>query len=551
MIDHVSRHYLIWVTTLLIGLLLSACGATYQRSTVNEAPARESYELADSSAMRASSARTMPASDMNEVASMAMESRRDWEEAPPAGPPADMFFEDYGVNSFEDAVRDNLSTFAVDVDTGAYTVARRYVTDGWLPPIDAVRAEEFINYFDYDYPLPTKAETFNIVLDAAPSPFASDDDRRILRVGIQGYDVPADERKDVALTFVIDVSGSMAQENRLGLVKRGLSLLVEELRPTDSVAIVVYGSNARMVLPMTPLAERDVILRAIRSLESEGSTNAEAGLKMGYRHAYKRFNPDVNNRVVLASDGVANVGATGPDAILETIERYAEEGITMTAVGFGMGNYNDVLMEQLANKGDGFYAYVDSIDEARKLFVDDLTGTLETIAMDAKVQVEFDPRAVDRYRLIGYENRDVADDDFRNDEVDAGEIGAGHSVTALYEVVMRSDEEDGARDVERATPLATVYLRWQDPDHGEVVEISNSLTAADVADEFSEADPGFQLAVTVAEYADVLRASPWSTSTLGEVYGEATRIDRLFADDDDVTEFADLVWLAAELAEDS
>ena len=227
--------------------------------------------------------------------------------------PADMFFEDYGVRGFVTTAKDNLSTFAVDVDTGSYTVARATCRTASCRPKDAVRVEEFVNYFDYSYPNPAADETFGIHVDGAPSPFAERQANRMLRVGIQGYGVPADERQDVALTFVIDVSGSMDMENRLGLVKRALYLLVDELRPTDEVAIVVYGSNARVVLPMTPVSEKQVILNAIDRSAAEGSTNAEAGLWLGYQLAAEHFNPEAANRVILLSDGVANVGDTGPD----------------------------------------------------------------------------------------------------------------------------------------------------------------------------------------------------------------------------------------------
>ncbi len=276
----------------------------------------------------------------------------------------------------------------------------------------------------------------------------------IVRFGIQGYQVSEEDRKPASLTFVIDISGSMEMENRLGLVKQSLQLLVDRLRPSDTVAIVVYGSDAYVVLNPTSGEDRNRILEAIYSLHTEGATNAEAGLRLGYQLAYQAFRPGAINRVILCSDGVANVGVTGPDAILEEIRGYTETGITLTTVGFGMGNFNDVLMEQLADKGDGNYAYVDTLDEARRLFVDNLTSTLQVIAKDAKVQVDFNKEVVARYRLIGYENRAVADQDFRNDTVDAGEIGAGHHVTALYAVILNPGAQGR---------LATVQLRWQDP----------------------------------------------------------------------------------------
>ncbi|MEZ4616449.1 MAG: DUF3520 domain-containing protein [Caldilineaceae bacterium] len=282
-------------------------------------------------------------------------------------------------------------------------------------------------------------------------------------------------------------------------------------------------------------------------MQPDGSTNAEDGIKLAYRMAWENFNPAAINRVVLISDGVANVGRTGPGEILKQVKQYAAKGITLTTVGVGMGNYNDVLMEQLANDGDGFYAYVDTRKEAQKLFVEDLTSTLQTIAKDAKVQVDFNNEVVDAYRLVGYENRDVADNDFRNDAVDAGEIGAGHSVTALYEVILKDTE------VAADANLATVYLRWQDLATGEVVENDASLRATAIADSFTAADASFQLAATIAAYGEVLRQSEAGHAiTLTDVLAEAQRIDNLYTSSQganaDIAEFVDLVWRAEQLA---
>jgi Ca-activated chloride channel family protein len=454
--------------------------------------------------------------------------------------PGAMFFEEYGVNPFIDTEDDHLSTFALDVDTGSYTVARRYVQDGFLPPEEAVRVEEFVNYFDQGYAVPSERDAFAVYVDGAPFPFSETERYEMLRVGIQGYAVPPEERKDLSLTFVIDVSGSMDMENRLELVKRSLELLVEQLRPTDSVGIVVYGSDARVVLEPTSGEDKGTILEAIYRLQPEGATNAEGGLRLGYERANRAFKSGAINRVILCSDGVANVGQTGPDAILEVIGGYASEGITLTSIGFGMGNYNDVLMEQLADKGDGFYAYVDTLAEAERLFVHGLTGTLQTIAMDAKVQVDFDPEVVARYRLVGFENRAIADEQFRDDTVDAGEIGAGHSVTALYEVKLHPEAEGR---------IATVHLRWRDPDTAEVMELSQGFYTEDLAERFTDADPHFQCAVVVAEYAEVLRGSYWAEgNTLAGVLEEAERVAELVPEDADMAEFVELVRQAARIA---
>lgn len=453
--------------------------------------------------------------------------------------PNDMFFEDYGVNPSIDAEDDNLSTFALDVDTGSYTVMRNYLNDGNLPPSDSVRVEEYVNYFDQGYDNPPNHQAFGIYIDGGPSPFTQTERYDMLRVGIQGYQVDEEDRKDAALTFVIDVSGSMDMDNRLGLVKQSLEMLVEQLHRDDTVSIVVYGSDARVVLEPTKGSDSDRILSAIYSLHPEGATNAEAGLRLGYGMAMEAFMRDGINRVILCSDGVANVGETEANSILEEIDRYVEKGVTLTTIGFGMDNYNDTLMEQLADNGNGFYAYVDDRDEARKLFIEEITGTLQTIALDAKVQVEFNPEVVKNYRLVGYENRDVADDEFRDNTVDAGEIGAGHSVTALYEVKLFSDASGR---------IATVFMRWEDPDTHQVVEISQDFYADQLAYDFREADPYFQRAVVVAEYAEILKESYWADeSSMDDVYDEAERISEYLYRDDYMEEFVDLVRDARRL----
>lgn len=457
-------------------------------------------------------------------------------EAPP--PPIDNYFQNYGINPYEDAREDHLSTFSLDVDTASYSVARRYVMDGNLPPAGSVRVEEFVNYFEPGYPAPSNT-AFALYADGSPSPFHSDG-LIYLRVGVQGYEVSEAERKPASLTFVIDTSGSMDMENRLELVKQSLRLLVERLRPTDTVAIVAYGSQAYVVLNPTSGEEPGRIQEAIDMLYTTGSTNAEAGLRLGYQMAYQAYRPGAINRVILCSDGVANVGQTGPDAILNEIRGYVDTGITLTTVGFGMGNFNDVLMEQLADNGDGSYAYVDTLAEARKLFVDDLTSTLQVIARDAKIQVDFNPQVVGYYRLIGYENRDVADQDFRNDAVDAGELGAGHSAVALYALYLWPNTQG---------PLASIHLRWQDPNTFNVNEISGIFNTWDLSPSFESAPEHYQLAVTVAQYAEHLRQSPWSVGvSIGQVLQQATRISGLIPMDTEVAQFATLVSRASQIA---
>ena len=447
-----------------------------------------------------------------------------------AVPPRDTFFQDYGVNPYILTQADDLSTFSLDVDTGAYTIARRYINEGLRPPQDAIRVEEFVNSFDQGYLNPPDVG-FAIYADGAPSPFHNDG-TYFLRIGVQGYDVDEEFRPAAALTFVIDVSGSMAQENRLGLVKESLQLLVDRMRSDDTVAIVVYGSNARVVLNPTNGSDRRTILNAIYSLEPEGSTNLEAGLNLGYELANRAYKSGGINRVIIASDGVANVGNTSAEVLAQQIRGYADSGIKLTTIGFGLGNYNDVMMEQLADNGDGNYAYVDNIDEAERLFIDNLMSTLQTIALDAKIQVEFDSNVVQQYRLIGYENRAIADQDFRNDNIDAAEFGAGHTAAAIYAVQF----VPGANG-----RIATVNLRWQDPDTRQVQEISGTFNTADLSASFDSAPEHFQLAVVVSQFAELLRGSYWAEGvTYTDLRIWADRLASII-NDPDVAELAFLI----------
>ena len=412
----------------------------------------------------------------------------------------DMYFKSSGVNPFLDTEDEHLSTFAMDVDTASYSITRRYLTEGHLPPSEAVRVEEFVNSFKYDYAAPTDG-AFAIHLEGAPSIFADSKRTHLLRIGLKGRVIPDEDRKDAALTFVVDVSGSMAEENRLGLVKKALTLLVDRLRPTDKVGIVVYGSQGRLVLPHTGVNRRAEILAAIDSLHPDGATNAEEGLRIGYDLAWRNAEVDHINRVILCSDGVANVGQTGPDDILTEIRAHVKRGVTLSTVGFGMGNYNDILMEKLANAGNGNYAYVDTLSEARRIFVEDLTGTLQVIAKDAKIQVDFNPEVVSRFRLLGYENRHLENDQFRDDTVDAGEVGSGHCVTALYEVKLR----EGA-----SGKIATASIRYADPDNQKVTEIGEDILMSQLHESFEAGSAPFRLTAAVAEFAEILRESYWA-----------------------------------------
>lgn len=424
-------------------------------------------------------------------------------------------FTDHGVRPFVEADEDNRSTFALDVDTGAYTVTRRWLDEGVLPDPASVRVEEFVNAFDYDYAPPRDGLALHV--DGAPSPY--DDDNVLVRIGVQAAVVDDDERGDAALTFVVDTSGSMDRDDRLGLVKESLEELVDELRPDDTVAIVVYGTDSTVLLEPTPVRDDDRILDAIDGLRPGGSTNMEAGLLTGYRLAEEAFVEDGINRVILASDGVANVGLTDPDGLTREITDRAIGGIQLVTVGFGMGNFNDTLMEQLADQGDGFYAYVDDRDEAEELFEQELVDTLTPIARDAKIQVEFDPDVVDEYRLIGFENRGVLDDDFRNDDVDAGELNSGHTVTAIYDIDLRRGFDEGDE-------LGEVTLRWFPAGGGDAVEIDEDIEVDDLADDWRDTDTDLRLATIVTVWAELLRGSPHVDGlTLDDVATEAGRLD--------------------------
>lgn len=326
-----------------------------------------------------------------------------------------------------------VSTFSIDVDTGAYSNMRRWLNQGQLPPEDAVRVEEFINYFNYDYPYPeSRTVPFQVSTEIAPTPW--NQDTRLLRIGIQGYSVPREQLPASNLVFLMDVSGSMNSPDKLPLLKQALTMLVGQLDSRDSVSMVVYAGASGVVLKPTPGNRKADILNALQQLQAGGSTNGAAGIQLAYQLAQQSFIKNGVNRVILATDGDFNVGLASTEELIDLIQRKRKAGIALTTLGFGTGNYNDHLLEQLANEGNGNYAYIDRLSEARKVLAEEMSATLLTIAKDVKIQIEFNPAQVSEYRLIGYENRILNEEDFNNDKVDAGEIGAGHRVTALYEI---------------------------------------------------------------------------------------------------------------------
>jgi Ca-activated chloride channel homolog len=453
---------------------------------------------------------------------------------PPNGENVDaMFFKNYGVNPFVDTEDDHFSTFATDVDTGSYTVVRSFLHDGNLPPNDAVRVEEFVNYFNYDYAAPQN-DDFAIYTEAVPWQFGTArKNSHLMRIGLKAKQVSDENRKPAILTFVIDISGSMKRENRLGLVKRSLRLLVDNLKPQDMIGIAVYGNHGRIVMPHKNMTEKAAIILAIESLAPGGSTNAEEGIRIGYDMADSAFKQGCINRVILCSDGVANVGRTGADDIFKVIKTKADKGVTLSAIGFGMGNYNDVMLEQLGDKGNGYYSYIDTFAQAQKLFGKDLTGTLQVVARDVKIQVDFNPDVVRSYRLIGYENRDVADNKFRDDKQDGGEIGAGHSVTALYELKLWPGKSGTA---------ATTFVRYKDAEGANVTEFKNSIDTKNFKKDFSNVSSNFALASTVTEFAEILRHSYWAKdANLDDVLKKAQDLADRFKNDPDVIELIDLI----------
>jgi len=449
--------------------------------------------------------------------------------------PRDSNTEDYrnhGVNPMVSTAEDKLSTFAVDVDTASYVIARRKLNENGSLPRSAVRVEEFVNYFRYDYAGPSNDQPFAVHMDAAPSPFTTE--RHIVRIGVQAKKVARSERKPAHLTFLVDVSGSMGAPDKLPLAKRALRVLVNNLNDSDTVALVTYAGNTRLVLPPTGLGNRGRIMAAIEGLDAGGSTAMASGIELAYQQAAKNLGPNSESRVIVLSDGDANVGATSHDTILKRIAGKVKEGVTLSTIGFGMGNYKDHMMEQLANKGNGNYYYIDGVSQAKRVFQEQLGGTLEVVAKDVKIQVEWNPDAVKRYRLVGYENRDVADRDFRNDKVDAGEIGAGHTVTAMYEVeLVKGNREE----------LGTVRLRAKKPRGTKAAETAYLLPRNRINPTFAAASSDFRFASAVMAGAEILRGSAHAKDwSLGQVVRIATAAA---GDDRDREEFVGLMKRAS------
>lgn len=418
---------------------------------------------------------------------------------------------------FRMAKKEPLSTFSIDVDTASYANVRRMLEQGSRVPPGAVRIEEMINYFSYDYPAPTDGQPFSVNTATASCPW--DETHRLVRVGLRGKDLPRTQRPPSNFVFLVDVSGSMGEANKLPLVQSSLRLLLEELQPNDRVAITVYAGAEGLALPSTPVSNRAKILHAIDELQSGGSTNGGAGINLAYSTARANLIKGGNNRVILATDGDFNVGVTDESSLVKLVQTQAKSGVYLSVLGYGMGNLKDSTLEKLADKGNGNYAYIDTLKEARKVLVREMGSSLFTIAKDVKIQVEFNPAQVAGWRLLGYENRVMAHEDFDDDTKDAGEIGAGHRVTAIYEVIPAGQPVPAADKPElkytaapSLTPAAstgellTVKLRYQSPTGGASKLITQPVQDSHAS--FAAADPEFRFATAVAAFGMKLRGSP-------------------------------------------
>lgn len=430
-------------------------------------------------------------------------------------------FETFDPNPVKRTVEDPVSTFSVDVDTASYAFVRRALNAGHLPQKNAVRVEELINYFDYDYPLPAdRSQPFRPNVSVFPTPW--NPDTLLLHIGIKGFDLVPDQRPRVHLVFLIDVSGSMDMPDKLPLLKNAFRMLVDRLDAEDTVALVVYAGSAGTVLEPTPISQKGKILAALDQLKAGGSTAGGEGIRRAYTLAEACFDAEGVNRVILATDGDFNVGIRDPEALQHFVERQREKGIYLSVLGFGQGNYNDALMQKLAQNGNGNAAYIDTLNEARKVLVEEACSTLFPIAKDVKIQVEFNPDRVSEYRLIGYESRRLRREDFNNDQVDAGEIGAGHSVTALYEITpvgspaRRIDDlrygtpaQEAGKAEDRADEYAFLRIRYKLPDAQESRLLERPISASDAHTSLDSAPREARFASAVAAFGQKIQGGTY------------------------------------------
>ncbi|MBN1158624.1 MAG: von Willebrand factor type A domain-containing protein [Bacteroidales bacterium] len=457
-------------------------------------------------------------------------------------------------NGFKSPLREPLSTFSIDVDAASYSNVRRFIYQGQRPVRDAVRIEEMINYFDYDYPQPRNGHPFSIIYELGECPW--NQDNLLLHIGLQGEKMSNDEVPPSNLVFLIDVSGSMDAPNKLPLLKNAMKLLVGQLRAIDRVAIVVYAGNSGLVLPSTPGDQKERITAALERLHAGGSTAGAAGLKLAYEVAEKHFIGDGNNRIILATDGDFNVGPSSNAEMERMVESYRNKGIFISVAGFGMGNYKDDKMEIIADMGNGNYSYIDNLMEAKKVFINEFTSTLYTIAKDVKIQIEFNPAYVREYRLIGYENRLMNEEDFDDDQKDAGELGAGHSVTALYEIVPATDGNDPERilryqqsdvnpDAVNNHEIATIQFRYKKPDSDTSILLREVIPNRIPGQE--KTSDNFRFSAAVAGFGMLLSDSEFAGSMDAEQVLDMARASRGPDEDGYRSEFINLVELSESL----
>lgn len=419
-------------------------------------------------------------------------------------------------NNFLSATQNPISTFSIDVDDAAYSNIRRFINNGSTPPAGAVRIEEMINYFDYDYTAPTNDLPFAINTEISSCPW--NEEHRLVHIGLKGKEIKTDNLPASNFVFLVDVSGSMDQVNKLPLVQSSLKMLTDNLREKDKVAIVVYAGAAGLVLPSTSGTDKQKIKEAIANLSAGGSTAGAEGIRLAYKIAKESFIKEGNNRVILATDGDFNVGVSSDDELVSLIESERKSGVYLTLLGYGMGNYKDNKMQQLADKGNGNHAYVDNINEAKKVLVNEFGSTLFTIAKDVKLQLEFNPSSVAAYRLIGYENRMLANEDFNDDKIDAGELGPGHTVTALYEVIPVGVKDTFTKKVDDlkyqsvasinsglSNEILTIKLRYKNP--GDDVSKMIATTLIDDQKKLENTSDNFRFSAAVAEFGLLLRSS--------------------------------------------
>jgi Ca-activated chloride channel family protein len=489
---------------------------------------------------------------------IAPQSRADFYAPPPVYAPAPVEnrekYQNLQDNPVKLASADNLSTLSLDVDTGSYSNVRRFLNQGQLPPQDAVRVEELVNYFSYSYPQAVSGHPFSVSTEVAKAPW--NPEHLLLRVGVKTMEQHVSDMPPANLVFLVDVSGSMNERDKLPLVQSTLKLLVEQLRPQDRVALVVYAGRTAVELPSTPGNQKHKILVAISRLSAGGSTAGEAALRLAYEQARAGYVKGGINRILLATDGDFNVGISDIGQIKDIVARERESGISLTTLGFGQGNYQEALMEQIADVGNGNYSYIDSLAEARKVLVEELSSTFNTVAKDVKIQVEFNPDQVAEWRLIGYENRVLREEDFRNDKVDAGDVGAGKSVTALYEITpvgsttLHGERRYGAeakRRTDISRELAFLRIRYKQPEASRAVELAQAINRPDAATLARTPSRDLRFAGAVAAFGQLLRQSPY-TGTFG--YADVRALAQQGLDDDRTgyrREFLRLVDLAAAL----